>query len=41
VIRDMVRVTAANPNLITDPTHRTDPNGGGDIFGFTNVMLMI
>jgi len=25
-IRDMVRVTAANPNLITDPTNPTNPN---------------
>jgi len=37
MIRDMVRVNAANPILMTDPanpnptdpTHHTDPNGGG------------
>ena len=34
MIRDMVRVNTANPILMTDPanpnpTHHTDPNGGG------------
>ena len=44
-IRDMVRVTAAKPNLMTDPanpnrtTLRTDPNGGGVVFGFTGLEL--
>jgi len=42
----MVRVTAAKPNLMTDPanpnraTLRTDPNGGGGVvFGFTGLEL--